>query len=144
MTRALGRDHRYINVIWRHDATEMDVEPVGKHQRLSGRELGSDALVIDTLLRVIRHEHHNDVCLMSRIANGHHRQPVGLDEIPALAAFVQTDDHVDTAVMQIQRMRVSLTAISKNRDLLPLKQGKVRVLVVIDLRHEIFSSRPSD
>src|SRR5690606_16003724 len=77
--------------------------------------------------------------LPRRVADGGDLQAVGLDAVPALAALVEPDDHVAPAVAQVLGVGVPLTAVAHHRDLLPLQQGKIRVLLVVDYRHFLHS-----
>ena len=53
--------------------------------------------------------------------------------VPGRAALAQADRHLDARVVQVLRVRVPLRAVADDRDLLPLDQRKIGVLLVIDL-----------
>jgi hypothetical protein len=61
MSGCLGGNHRNIHVGRRGDGPEANVEAVGKHQRLSGGEIGRDFLFVNFRRNCIRHQHHDDI-----------------------------------------------------------------------------------
>ena len=64
-----------------------------------------------------------------------HLQPGGLGLLGRLARRRQPDDHVDAAVLEVQRVRVTLRAIADHGDLPRADQVDIRILVVEHRRH---------
>ena len=61
-------------------------------------------------------------------------QPVGFGLVPALAPLVETDNNLETRIAQIQRVGVSLAAITDDGNRLAKQRLKAGILVVVDRR----------
>ncbi len=64
------------------------------------------------------------------------RRGLGLaGALRALAAFIQADNHVDAAVVQVQRMGMALAAVANDGDGLSFEDIDVAVCIVVNLGH---------
>ena len=63
--------------------------------------------------------------------------PASLAFVHALGARAQADAHVDARVVQVERVRVTLAAVTDDRDLLAQDDGLVAILLVVDRRHAV-------
>jgi hypothetical protein len=95
---AFGRDHAHVDVGRRLDHAKADVEAVGKHQRVARLEVGRDILLVDFALDRVGQRHHDHVSFGAGFGGAQHAQPVAFGLRPALAARVETDAHIHTAV----------------------------------------------
>ena len=129
-TGRLGGDHRYIDAGRRLDLAEMDVEPVGEHQRLA-LERRRDGAFVDRPLLLIRHEHHDDVARTRRIGDRPHLEAVRSRFLPRRTARPQPDDDARAAVAQVLRVRAALTAVSDDGEHAIVQTRAVAVSLVI-------------
>src|SRR5215217_2882893 len=135
VARALRRDHRDVDVGRWRDRPEVDVEPVGEHQHVAGPQVRRDVLDVDPRLRGVGEQDHDDVGLGRRLGRRQGAKTHGLGLGPALRPFAQADAHVEAGVLQVLRVRVTLTAEPEDRDPLPLERRTIRVLLVVDVGH---------
>ena len=135
----LGRDHRNIYVVGRNNGFEVNVETVREHERLAGQQMWQYGLPVHLCLNVVGNQHHDDVRLAGGVLDQSDPQAVGLGLCNAAAALVQSDHHVLIGVFQVERVRVSLAAISDYAYGLVLYQGHVRVVLVVHLSHVVRS-----
>ena len=134
VTGTLRRDHRHVDTSRRRDGAEVDVESVGKHQRLAGGQIRSDLLLVQTLLDVIRNQHHDHIGFSHRVGHGGDAQTVRLGLRAALASLVQPDDDVDAGIAKIEGMGMTLAAVTDDGHRLALERVESGVALVIDLR----------
>src|SRR5260370_33104506 len=76
-------------------------------------------------------EHDDDRRLRPRLREGHRAQAIRLDALDRLAARVQADADVLAAVVQVQRVRAALAAVTDHRN--GLAEVRRTVGVVVDL-----------
>ena len=108
----LRGDHRDVHGVRRLDGVEVYVEAVREHERLAGQQMGKHRLAIDLRLHVVGNQHHDDVGLARRVLHQGDFQPVGFGFLPAAAAVVQPDHHVQARILQVERVGVSLAAVA--------------------------------
>ena len=133
MARTLGRDHHHVEIGARLDQVEMDVEPVGEHQRRAFLHVGVELIVIDVGLQLVGREHHHHVGPFGGLGDLLHRQLLALRLLDALRALAQRHrDLLDAGIAQVERMGVALAAIADDGDFLALDQIQVGVAVVIN------------
>jgi hypothetical protein len=118
----------------------MDVEPVGEEQRRAGLEALADCLV-ELLLREVGHQHRDEVGAGRRPGRLCDLEPVAPHLLPAPAALAHADHDVEAAVLEIERVRASLAAVTEDRDARAAQRLAVDVFVRIKL-HEL-NSRPN-
>ncbi len=140
---ALRGDHDHVDVGRRDDLVEVDVEAVRPRERLARGHRLVDLRVVDVRGQLVGDEHHHDVGLLRRLARGHDSQAVGLDLLPSRRVRAQADPDVAARVVEVQRVRVTLTAVADDRDLARAQQIEVAILLVEDVCHD-FLIAPSD
>ena len=86
----------------------MNIKAVRKHQGLACGKIRKNALQIERLLFLIVDKYHNDVCFLGSVRGGRDLQTRFLSLLPALGALVQTNHYLNAAVLEIQRVSVTL------------------------------------
>ena len=137
--RRLRRDHADVHELRWDDLIEVDVEAVGEHDRLPLAEVRLDVFQEDLALNLIRHREHDHVCLLDRFCVREHLQAGRFRFGLRGRTLIQADDDVDATVFQIESVGPALRAISKDCHRLATQPSKVRIGVVIDLRHHLVS-----
>ena len=117
VARALGGGHGHVDAGRRHDAPEADVEAVGEEQGVTVSEVRGDLVVVDPLLLGVGSEDHDHVGPSGGLADGQHLEALGLRLLLRRGAFPQSDDHVDTGLLEVQSMGVALRAVPDHRHL---------------------------
>ena len=82
---------------------------------------------------LVRDEHHDDVALRGGIFDRRDFEPLVGRLFAGGAAFAETDDNLDTAVVKVERVGVSLAPVSDYSDRFVAEQPEIGVLVVIHL-----------
>src|SRR5258708_7324879 len=131
VTWALGGDHRHVDVLVRLDLREMDREAVREHEHRSRLQVLLDRLAEQLALPGVWGQDHDDRRFRDRLRHRHRAEAVGLHALDRLAARVQTDAHVLSAVAQVQRVGAALAAVADHRN--RLTQRRRAVFVVMDL-----------
>ena len=132
VTRTLRSDHDDIDICRRLDIAEVDIEAMSESERIARVQVRSDALLVDLCLLLVGSEDHDKICFLCSISNGHDLEACFFSSLPGLGTFTQTNAHVATRILQIQRMSMTLRAIADNGDLLTLDELGICVLLVID------------
>ena len=105
---------------------------MGEHQGVARIEIRLDLALVEIRLDMVRQQDHDDLGSFGGVRNGKHFQSRPFRLGPGLGTFVQADDDVESALQQVQRVRVSLAAVADDGDFLPLKQVEVAVRLVVD------------
>ncbi|MPM65128.1 hypothetical protein SDC9_112020 [bioreactor metagenome] len=121
MTRALGSDHDYVHIGRGLDLPEMDVEAVGEGKILACTQIGFHAVAVDLCLLLIGEQQHDDLCHGTGLLDGRDLKSGFLCNRPTLGTLVQTDDHINPALMQVQCVCMPLAAVSDDGNLLSIK-----------------------
>ncbi len=141
VARALRRDHPDIDDPGRIDPPEMDVEAMGEHEQVAGVEVRRDLLVVDRLLGGVGDEEHDHVGGLDGVGDIGDAQAGVRRERPALGARREPDDHVDPRFVEVEGVGMALAAIADDRDGLPGKRRRIRVVVVVHRRrHRLIAS----
>ena len=133
--RPLGSGHEDIDVSGGNDLGVVDVEPVGEHQVGPLFQFRSDFRPVDDALQLIGKENHDDIGLagsgpcVEDLESGF----FGLGGI--LAPHELANDDVQTALLQVVGVGVTLAAITDDGDLLLLEQAQVAIFVIINFHH---------
>src|SRR5260370_35471526 len=114
MARRVGRDDRYVNILWRGDLAEVNVEAVREHERLAGGHVGGDFVVIEVALDVVGDQDHDDIRGFGGLGSGADLEAGGLGFHPAFAAGVEADDDVDASIAKVERGGMSLAAAAND------------------------------
>ena len=118
VARRFWRDHRYVNIGWRLDAVEADVESVSKHQGLAGAQIRKNGFFVNLLLAFVGNQHHEEVGGLDRLWNGGHLQIFGPRAVRRRAAGIACDNDFNAAVPKIEGVGVALAAIADDCHLL--------------------------
>jgi len=116
MPGRLGRHHRDVHARRRYDLLEVDVEAVGEHESFAGDDRRRDVLLVHRAPVLVGDEHHHDVRRPGRVRHRAHVEPLGRGAGPRPPARAQPDDDCDAALAQVERMGVSLAAVTDDRD----------------------------
>src|SRR5439155_9860799 len=114
---------------------EPDIESVREHQRLAGTEVRLDIIAVEPRLTGGGSEDHDDPRLRCRIAYTGDGQSRGARGLTTPRVFTQADDDVDSAVSQVERVRVSLAAVADNRHSFPLEAADISVCIIEKFCH---------
>ncbi|HET9387630.1 MAG TPA: hypothetical protein VFO67_21020 [Gemmatimonadales bacterium] len=128
----LGRDHRDIDAWRRLDLAEMDVEAVREHQRLSSPERGGHRGLIDCALLGVGHEHHDHITRLGGVGDRPHLQAVVARALPRRAVRPQPHDYARTALLQVERVGVPLTAVADDGEHAIAQSCTVGIRLVVD------------
>src|ERR1019366_6286005 len=104
MTGTLRRNHRHIDVRWRHDLRIVQAKTMSRQQQFARSQAGPNITLKYLAMMLIRDKNHNDIGLLSCIGGSQHTQPITLSLSTTLAANRQTDKHITTAIIQVQKM----------------------------------------
>jgi hypothetical protein len=101
-----------------------------EHQHLAGGEIGRDLAGEQTPGDMVRHQHHDDVGPLRDRGHRVDREAGGL-RLRARAAVVgQSDPDVDTAVLEIEGVRVPLRPVADDRHFFRADQRQIRIVVI--------------
>ena len=112
MARALRSNHEYVYISRRNDLAEVDIEAMGKGQSLAGGQIRSDIIFIGCSLLFIRNQHHDNVSSLGSLSGGHNGQACSLSLSLGFRAFIQTNNYVYAALLQVQCVCMTLGAIA--------------------------------
>ena len=130
VARCLGRDHPDIQIRAGRDQAVMHVEAMGKHQRCALLDVGFDVMGVHGADLLIGQQNHHHVRGLDGIGDFSDLQAGLLDLGPGCTALAQTDDHFDTAVVQVLRVRMALAAVSDDGHGFAFDQAQVAIFVV--------------
>ena len=94
----------------------MDVEAVREHERLAGRHVRRDLLVVQVALDMIGDQDHHHLGGFGGVGDRHHFQAGGFRFRPGLAALIEADHYVHARIAQVQRVRMALAAVADDGD----------------------------
>ena len=113
-----------------NDLAEVDVEPVGEHEHVAVFEVVANGALVDDLLRLVGHDHHDHVC-HGRCGIGRQHLEAGRGRtIPGGRAGSLGHHHLDAAVPEVLRMRVPLAAEADDGHRLAVEKTRVGVFFV--------------
>ena len=133
MTGAFGRDHEYVYRLCGNDLFEMNVETVRERKVFAFRQVGRNGFFINIRHFFIGRKHHYDVRFFSGFRNGEHFKTRFFGDGPRSAALIESDNDLDAAVAQIERVRMPLRAVADDGDRLFLQKIQIAVAFVIYL-----------
>ena len=111
---------------------------MGHHEGAARPEVRLDLVAVDPALDVVRNDHHQDVGLSGYLGYICHPQACGFCHSPALALWVESNNHILAVVFEVEGMGVALAAVTNHADRLALKKFYVCILVVINVYHVCF------
>jgi hypothetical protein len=130
MARSFRSYHKYVYIRRRNDLFEMDIESMSKSKCTAVLQIRTDFRFIYISLFFIRNQDHRDIRFSNSFCNAFYCKSCIAGFFYGFAAFIQTDDNIDTAVSQIQCMGVTLTAISNNSHFLAFHYIPVYILII--------------
>jgi hypothetical protein len=141
VTGALRGDHQHVEVGARLDEVEVDIEPVGEHERGTLFHIGRKLIAVDLGLQFIGRQHHHDIRPFGGSGDLHHLDAFGLRLFGGSRARPERDrDLFHAAVAHIENMRVALAAVADHRHFLGFDQIEIGVSIIIHT-HVLFSLR---
>src|ERR671910_888609 len=129
---ALRRDHEDVVAAGRLDPAVVDVEAVREHERRALAQVRRHVLLVDARLHLVREKEGDELRILYRFGNRADGEPRRLGRVARRTPRPEPDHHVDTGVVQVERVRVALAAEAENRD---LACEQVDVAARVDLRH---------
>ena len=96
---------------------------MGKCQVFAGGQIRLNALFIEFGLFFIVDQDHDDIRGLGSVKRCHDLESGLLRFGPGFASLIQSDDDINAAVFQIQRVGVSLTSVSDDRYLFAFQQS---------------------
>ena len=111
---------------------------MGKGQRCAFLDVGLYVVAVNLTNVLVRQKDHHDIRALDRIGHFGHLEAGLLGLVPGSATLAQTDRDLDAGFMQVERMCMTLRAVTNNRHLLALDQGKICIFVVKDLHRFSF------
>ena len=108
VTRSLRCDHDNIDILWWYDAAKVNVKAVCECKSLTLCEVWLDRFLIKCSLLLIRNKDHDDVRCLCSFLSCHNCKTLLLSLCPALRTFVKTYYYVNTALLKVECMSVTL------------------------------------
>ena len=139
MAGALGGDHDDVVALGDLDVAVADVEAVREEEGGAFLQVGGNLLGVDVALDLVGQQHGDDVALGDGLGHVLDLQAGGLSLGPGGRTGAQANDHVNSGILQVQRVRVTLRTVTDDGDLLGLDQRQVCAVVVDDFCHFHFS-----
>ena len=134
---ALGRDHDDVHVLGRDDRLEVDGEPVAEEQRLALTQVRRDVLLVAGGLLGVGQRDHDDVGALHGLGGRDDFEALFAGDRDGLGAFVEADDDVAAAVLEVQRVGVALGAEAEDGEGFVLEHAEVGVFVGVNFSGHI-------
>ena len=139
MAGALGGDHDDVVAGGDLNVAVADVEAVREEEGGAFLQVGGDLLGVDVALDLVGQQHGDDVALGDGLGHVLDLEASGLSLGPRGGTGAQADDHVNSGILQVQRVSVTLRTVTNDGNLLGLDQRQVCAVIVADLCHFHFS-----
>ena len=136
---ALGGDHDDVVAGGDLNVAVADVEAVREEEGGAFLQVGGDLLGVDVALDLVGQQHGDDVALGDGLGHVLDLEASGLSLGPRGGTGAQADDHVNSGILQVQRVSVTLRTVTNDGNLLGLDQRQVCAVIVDDLCHFHFS-----
>src|SRR5690606_12241060 len=130
VARGLRGDHDDVDVVTRHDLAVVDVEAVRECQGGAGLNVAVDFLAVYLGDVFVGQQHHDDVGGLDGLGDFFDLEAGVGGLVPRSAVLAQTDDDLDTRLMQVQGVGVTLRAVADDGNGFAFHQGEVAVFVV--------------
>ena len=139
MARALWSYHENIYISRRNDLLVVNIETMCKSKCATRLHVWSNLILVNISLLLIRNQDHNDISLLGSLSYWQNLQAVLLSNLLGLGAFIQTNDNVQSALLQVQCMSMTLAAITNNCNSLATDNAPVCILIIISFCHSNLS-----
>ena len=132
MARAFRRDEDDVHVCGRNDRLVVDGKTMGEEQRLARREVRFDVFLVDLALLGVRQPDEDHVGLFHGLGGRDDLETGLLGDRDRLAALIEADDHVETGILEVQRVGVALRTEAEHGQRLVCEHAEVGVFVLIN------------
>ena len=130
MAGAFGGDHEHIDIFWRHDGFEMDVEAVGCAQGFAGLEIWRDGFVVNFGLHFIGKGDDDQIAGLHGFFDADWIKTF-FDGQPAVGAiFAIGDDDFDAGIAKVLGVGVALRTEADHGDGFAAKSVEGGILFV--------------
>ncbi len=129
---AFRRDHDHVHLRRRHDGLEMDGEPVAEQQRLALGEMRGHVFLVHVGNLEIRHGEEDHVGFLHGLGGVGNRESLLGGHGARRTAGIQADDHVHAAVLEVERVGMSLGTKPDDRASLGGEDFEVGVFVGVN------------
>ena len=102
-------------------------------------EVRSDFRLVDVGLLLIRDQDRRDISLLDCFSDRVNLQAVFLSDLLGLGTFIEADDDVGTAVLEVQGMCMTLAAVAEDRDCLAIHEFPICILIIVSFCHNTLS-----
>ena len=136
---ALGGDHDDVVALGDLDVAVADVEAVREEKGGAFLQVGGNLLGVHVALDLVGQQQRDDIALGDGLGHVLDLEAGGLSLGPGGGTGAQADDHVNSGILQVQRVSVTLRTVTNDGNLLGLDQRQVCAVVVDDLCHFHFS-----
>ena len=142
MAGALRRDHNAVDVLVELDQAEVHGQAVGENDGLALGEVREDVALIDRRLLHVRQADHDDVGKADRLRRIKHFEAMLRRDGAGLRTWIEADDDLAAAVLQIERMGVALRTIAEDGERFVFEHAEIGVFVGVDFSgHDEISMR---
>ena len=139
MARAFRSNHEDIDISRRDDLLIMDVEAMCEDESAARLEVRSDFRLVNISLLLIRDQDRRDISLLDCFSDRVNLQAVLFCDLLGLGAFIEADNDVCTAVLQVQSMCMTLAAIAEDCDRLAIHEFPICILIIVSFCHNTLS-----
>lgn len=105
---AFRGDHDDVDVGRRGDGFEVDSKPVAEEQGFAGGQVRGDVCLINFRNDGVWHGDHDDVGLFDSFCGVEHFETAFCGDGAAFGLWVETDDDLEAAFLEVQRVGVAL------------------------------------
>src|ERR1700744_364420 len=151
MPRTFRRDHDHVDVLRRNDRLKMNGKTVTEKQCLTISEIRFNLLFVNRRSFQIGRRKENDIGLFYRIRHVERLESMFFRYRNRLAALVETYDHIDPTILEVEGMGMPLRTEPNHRAGLSLQVFQVGVLIGIPFcghkawrEKELFASAHGD
>ena len=138
VSRAFGGDEDDVDIGGGHDGLVVDGEAVAEEEGFPFFQVGSDVLVINRRDLGIGYGDEDDVGLLHGGGGVHHFKPEFLGDRDGSASFVEANDDVGTALLEIEGVGVALGTEADYGEGFPFEEGEIGVFVRVNFGgHEV-------
>ena len=134
----LGGDHDHIVTLGDLNVAVADVEAVCEEKGGTFLQVGGNLLGVHGALDLVGQQQRDDVALGDGLGHVLDLKARGLSLGPRRGTGAQADDHVNSGILQVQRVRVTLRTVTDDGNLLGLDQRQICAVVVDDFCHLSF------
>ena len=132
VTGTLGSDHDDVDMLGWFDRLEVDRKTVTEEEGVARVEIRSDILLVDTWDREIRHGDKDHIGALHGLRRVIDFETELLGDGAALALGIETNDHLDAALLEVEGVGVSLGTEADDGSGFSLEELQVGIFVGVD------------